>query len=114
MYRFLAIDETDRMLERGHFKELQNLLERLNLDEKKKKQRQNFVFSATLTLVHELPKYLKNKKKISFSRKIEELTSTQKLQKIVDILNITNPKVVDITEGKGKHVLFMYIVNPVI
>ncbi|KAJ8932924.1 hypothetical protein NQ314_014341 [Rhamnusium bicolor] len=30
--RFLAIDETDRMLERGHFQELHDLLERVNFD----------------------------------------------------------------------------------
>ena len=61
--RFLAIDETDRMVEKGHFEELQNLLEMINADEEKKKNRQTFVFSATLTLIHDLPKHLKNKKK---------------------------------------------------
>ncbi|KOB70342.1 Uncharacterized protein OBRU01_15386 [Operophtera brumata] len=49
--KFLAIDETDRMVERGHFEELTPLLERLNADEVRKASRQNFVFSATLTLV---------------------------------------------------------------
>ena len=57
-YRFLAIDETDRMTEVNHFPELRSLLERINADPSKKKLRQNFVFSATLTLVHEPPKYL--------------------------------------------------------
>lgn len=61
-YRFLAIDETDRMIERGHFEELHHILERLNDDVEKKQKRQNFVFSATLTMVHDLPKYLKGKK----------------------------------------------------
>lgn len=46
------------MVERGHFNELQLLLERLNADESIAKKRQNFVFSATLTLVHDLPKHL--------------------------------------------------------
>ena len=44
--RYFAIDETDRMVEKGHFEELQNLLEMLNQDETAKKQRQTFVFSG--------------------------------------------------------------------
>ncbi|XP_050509203.1 ATP-dependent RNA helicase ddx24 [Diabrotica virgifera virgifera] len=99
--RFLAIDETDRMLEKGHFQELHELLERINLDEKKLKQRQTFVFSATLTLIHALPNYLKNKSKLKKSKKVNEMTPTQKLQKIVEMLGMNNPKVVDISEGKG-------------
>ncbi|KAJ8932925.1 hypothetical protein NQ314_014342 [Rhamnusium bicolor] len=67
----------------------------------KKKLRQNFVFSATLTLVHELPSHLKTINKIKKSKKIHDMTPTQKLQKIVDILGITDPKVVDITHGTG-------------
>ncbi|XP_057657837.1 ATP-dependent RNA helicase DDX24 [Diorhabda carinulata] len=98
--RFLAIDETDRMLEKDHFQELQELLERINLDENKRKKRQTFVFSATLTLIHELPKYLKNKNKLKKSN-VAEMTPVLKLQKIVDLLGMSNPKVVDISEGKG-------------
>ncbi|XP_066244892.1 ATP-dependent RNA helicase DDX24 [Euwallacea similis] len=98
--KFLAIDETDRMLERGHFKELQDLLDRINLDEQKKNQRQNFVFSATLTLVHDIPKYLVNRSKIK-GRRFKEMSSKQKLQKIVTTLGVTNPKIVDLSEGKG-------------
>lgn len=56
-YRFFTIDETDRMLERDHFPELRSILE--ILQEHKKVKRQNFVFSATLTLVHEPPSYIK-------------------------------------------------------
>ena len=48
------------MVEKGHFEELQNLLELINADEEKKKKRQTFVFSATLTLIHELPKHMRN------------------------------------------------------
>ncbi|XP_074042289.1 ATP-dependent RNA helicase DDX24 [Leptinotarsa decemlineata] len=99
--RFLAIDETDRMLEKGHFQELHDILERINLDESKRKIRQYFVFSATLTLVHEMPKHLKTKSKLSRSKRIGEMTAAQKLQKIVDILGISDPKVIDITAGKG-------------
>lgn len=47
------------MLEKGHFIELNELLERINLNKNKKLKRQNFVFSATLTVVHDPPNYLK-------------------------------------------------------
>lgn len=98
--RFLAIDETDRMLEKGHFQELHLILERLNMDEDKIKGRQNFVFSATLTLTHALPKHLARKKKLLHIKRINEMTSEQKLQKIIETLGITNPKVVDVTQEK--------------
>lgn len=100
--RFLAIDETDRMLEKGHFRELHDLLERINFDEDKRKKRQNFVFSATLTLTHELPSYLAVKKKMNLknSKKILNMTSEQKLQKIIEILGVTDPKIVDVTLTK--------------
>lgn len=58
---FLVIDETDRMVEKGHFEELRSLLKVLNSDEQKKHQRQNFVYSATLTLVHDLPDHMQSK-----------------------------------------------------
>lgn len=57
---FLVIDETDRMVEKGHFEELRSLLKVLNADEQKKQQRQNFVYSATLTLVHDLPDHMQS------------------------------------------------------
>lgn len=60
------------------------------------------MFSATLTLVHELPKYLRSKKRITNSRRLGDLTPEQKLQKIVDTLGITAPKIVDVTSGTGK------------
>ncbi|XP_059047355.1 ATP-dependent RNA helicase DDX24-like [Achroia grisella] len=99
--KFLAIDETDRMIERGHFEELQPLLERLNSDDTKRSSRQNFVFSATLTMVHELPTHMKGKKVTKrgkiINRKIEKMTPQQKIKRLVDMLGMTDPKVVDIT-----------------
>ncbi|KAL1512782.1 hypothetical protein ABEB36_002313 [Hypothenemus hampei] len=98
--KFLAIDETDRMLEKGHFQELQELLERLNLSEVNRIKRQNFVFSATLTLIHDIPIHLINKSKIK-GKKLNNMSPEQKLQKIVNVLGITNPKIVDLSQGKG-------------
>jgi ATP-dependent RNA helicase DDX24/MAK5 len=86
------------MLERGHFQELHNLLELLNVDEGKKRRRQNFVFSATLTMVHEPPGRLKSQNK-----KLR-LTPGQKLQNIMTMLGVTNPKVVDVTKESGERI----------
>lgn len=63
------------MVEKGHFDELQKLLELINADETKKSQRQNFVFSATLTLVHQIPKHLMHKK-------AKLMTQEEKLEKV--------------------------------
>lgn len=99
--RYLAIDETDRMLEKGHFQELHDLLEKINANSAKVQKRQTFVFSATLTLVHDLPDYLDRKKKRYARSKICKLTPDQKLQKIIQLLKMKNPKVVDITRETG-------------
>ncbi|XP_014207809.1 ATP-dependent RNA helicase DDX24 [Copidosoma floridanum] len=97
--RFLVIDETDRMLEKGHFQELHSIIERVNSKDSSK--RQTFVFSATLTLVHELPDYLQRKKIRNSRSKIYKLTPGQKLQKVIEMLQIKNPKVIDVTKGTG-------------
>lgn len=86
------------MIEKYHFKELHHLLERINLDEEKRKQRQTFVFSATLTMVHDLPRYLAKKKKLKHSSKIHKLSSDEKIKNIIDMIGITNPKIVDVTK----------------
>ncbi|XP_063990842.1 ATP-dependent RNA helicase DDX24 [Diachasmimorpha longicaudata] len=99
--KYLAIDETDRMLEKGHFQELHQILERINGNEITIGERQNFVFSATLTLVHDVPDYLQRKKKTNNRSKIFKLTPGQKLQKIVSLLRIKNPKTVDVTKARG-------------
>lgn len=99
--KYLAIDETDRMLEKGHFQELQQLLEKINTDKNMLQKRQTFVFSATLTMVHDVPDYLQKKKKNQYKNKIHKLTSGQKLQNFIDLIGIKNPKIVDITKESG-------------
>lgn len=72
------------------------LLGQLNADPDKKAQRQNFVFSATLTLVHDLPSYVKGKR-----QKQAQQTSAQKVHSLIEHLGISKPKVVDITQSTG-------------
>lgn len=96
---FLVVDETDRMVEKGHFEELKQILERLNADPVMKAQRQNFIFSATLTLMHELPQYLKMKN-MNRKRKFQPETTEQKLQSLIEYFGISQPKIVDITPSQ--------------
>lgn len=93
---FLVIDETDRMVEKGHFEELSHILEKLNANPIKSGQRQNFVFSATLTTVHELPRYIQSKN-AGRKKKLQTQTVEQKLELLIQHLGISQPKIVDIT-----------------
>nr|XP_027234786.1 ATP-dependent RNA helicase DDX24-like [Penaeus vannamei]XP_027234841.1 ATP-dependent RNA helicase DDX24-like [Penaeus vannamei]XP_027234910.1 ATP-dependent RNA helicase DDX24-like [Penaeus vannamei] len=94
--RYLAIDETDRMVERGHFQELTKLLEVINSEESAKEKRQTFVFSATLTMIHKLPK------RMNFKKKVVQMTSEIKIENLVRMIGIKkNRKVVDVTRTFG-------------
>lgn len=97
---FLVIDETDRMVEKGHFEELKLLMERINRNVTKKAHRQNFIFSATLTMVHDIPDHLK-KKNMNRRKKIEGISVEQKTKSLIDGLGISQPKIVDITQSQG-------------
>ena len=57
---YLAIDETDRMGEKGHFRGLGSILEAVGRGQTHK---QRFVMSATLSLVHKAPVYKKGENK---------------------------------------------------
>ncbi|CAL8106713.1 unnamed protein product [Orchesella dallaii] len=100
--KYLAIDETDRMVERGHFKELQSILQVLNKDEKHKESRQNFVFSATLAFTHEPPQRLKKMGNKKAKHQAKKVSAKDKLKQIMEMVGLRpNPKIVDITTTKG-------------
>ncbi|RXN22844.1 ATP-dependent RNA helicase DDX24 [Labeo rohita] len=90
----LVIDEADRMVEKGHFAELENLLEMLNTSQFNPK-RQTFVFSATLTMVHSLPSRLQQKKR----KKPEQRSKLQLLMEKVGIKD--KPKIIDLTRKEA-------------
>ncbi|XP_051579156.1 ATP-dependent RNA helicase DDX24 [Myxocyprinus asiaticus] len=92
--RCLVIDEADRMVERGHFAELENLLEMLNTSQFNPK-RQTFVFSATLTMVHSLPLRVQQKK----SKRKEQRSKLQLLMEKVGIKD--KPKIIDLTRREA-------------
>ncbi|XP_066044816.1 ATP-dependent RNA helicase DDX24 [Chamaea fasciata] len=93
--RCLVIDEADRMVEKGHFLELSQLLEILN-DSQYNPRRQTFVFSATLTLVHQTPTRVLQKKN---AKKMDRKTKLELLMEKVGIKG--KPKVIDLTRKEA-------------
>ncbi|NXK97859.1 DDX24 helicase, partial [Formicarius rufipectus] len=93
--RCLVIDEADRMVEKGHFLELSQLLEVLN-DSQYNPQRQTFVFSATLTLVHQTPIRVLQKKN---AKKMDKKTKLELLMEKIGIKG--KPKVIDLTRKEA-------------
>ncbi|KAM5273667.1 ATP-dependent RNA helicase DDX24 [Ctenodactylus gundi] len=93
--RCLVVDEADRMVEKGHFAELSQLLELLN-DSQYNPKRQTFVFSATLTLVHQAPARILHKKHV------KKMDKTAKLDLLVQKIGMrVKPKVIDLTRKEG-------------
>ncbi|XDV42496.1 hypothetical protein PO909_011150 [Leuciscus waleckii] len=82
------------MVEKGHFSELESLLEMLNTSHFNPR-RQTFVFSATLTLVHSLPLRLTQKKK----KRAEQRSKLQILMERVGMKD--KPKVIDLTRKEA-------------
>ncbi|XP_073923338.1 ATP-dependent RNA helicase DDX24 [Castor canadensis] len=93
--RCLVVDEADRMVEKGHFAELSQLLEMLN-DSQYNPKRQTLVFSATLTLVHQAPARILHKKHI------KKMDKTAKLELLMQKIGMKcKPKVIDLTRNEG-------------
>ncbi|XP_069345356.1 ATP-dependent RNA helicase DDX24 [Eulemur rufifrons] len=93
--RCLVVDEADRMVEKGHFAELSQLLEMLN-DFQYNSRRQTLVFSATLTLIHQAPARILHKKHT------KKMDKTAKLDLLVQKIGMRGkPKVVDLTRKEA-------------
>ncbi|CAL8290768.1 unnamed protein product [Gadus morhua 'NCC'] len=89
----LVIDEADRMVERGHFAELESILEMLSTTYFNPK-RQMFVFSATLTMAASVPSRLLQKKR--------RLDTRSKLEILMHKVGIkSKPKVIDLTRKEA-------------
>lgn len=72
--RYLAIDETDRMVEKCHFEELKKILEMINnSNSSTDSRRHTFIMSTTLSLVHKPPQHVKKRKQKSKEEKLGEL-----------------------------------------
>ncbi|XP_008585275.1 PREDICTED: ATP-dependent RNA helicase DDX24 [Galeopterus variegatus] len=93
--RCLVVDEADRMVEKGHFAELSQLLEMLN-DSQYNPKRQTLVFSATLTLVHQAPARILHKKHT------KKMDKTAKLDLLMQKIGMRGkPKVIDLTRNEA-------------
>uniref|UniRef100_A0A0K0EJ76 RNA helicase n=1 Tax=Strongyloides stercoralis TaxID=6248 RepID=A0A0K0EJ76_STRER len=83
-----VVDEIDRMVEHGHFEELEHIVEEMkkNVNENK----QTLVFSATLTFIHTAPK--------REGKKMVQLTTHDKIKQLVTLSGMKkNRKIIDIT-----------------
>jgi len=81
------------MGEKGHFDELQKLLEMMRAEGTG--SRQNFVMSATLSFVHKPPTYNKGKRK-------KQKSAKEKMQELMEFVGVSERrKVVDITRKVG-------------
>uniref|UniRef100_A0A2K6M3K8 ATP-dependent RNA helicase n=1 Tax=Rhinopithecus bieti TaxID=61621 RepID=A0A2K6M3K8_RHIBE len=93
--RCLVVDEADRMVEKGHFAELSQLLEMLS-DSQYNPKRQTLVFSATLTLVHQAPARILHKKHT------KKMDKTAKLDLLMQKIGMRGkPKVIDLTRNEA-------------
>ncbi|XP_038874422.1 DEAD-box ATP-dependent RNA helicase 13 isoform X1 [Benincasa hispida] len=113
---FFVLDEADRMIENGHFRELQSIIDMLpvtngsaeNLQNaenslttpsSQRKKRQTLVFSATLSLSSDFRKKLKrgslrpNQSGIDGFNSIEALSERAGIRPNVAIINLTNTSV---------------------
>eukprot|EP00106_Octopus_bimaculoides_P007601 XP_014775043.1 PREDICTED: ATP-dependent RNA helicase DDX24-like [Octopus bimaculoides] len=93
--QYLVIDEADRMVEKGHFEELQKLLSMLrHFSKMTQKRRQTFLFSATLTLAHIGPQ-----RKLSRKFQANLLTTEGKIRMMMYKMGLKKgAKMVDLTE----------------
>ncbi|KAM9201865.1 ATP-dependent RNA helicase DDX24 isoform 1-T1 [Dugong dugon] len=93
--RCLVVDEADRMVEKGHFAELSQLLEMLS-EAQYNPERQTLVFSATLTLVHQAPTRILHKKHT------KKMDRTAKLDLLMQKIGMRGkPKVIDLTRNEA-------------
>uniref|UniRef100_A0A8R7PHY5 ATP-dependent RNA helicase n=1 Tax=Triticum urartu TaxID=4572 RepID=A0A8R7PHY5_TRIUA len=112
---FFVLDEADRMIERGHFKEVQSIIEMLPLSNSSDEQtvkatsscetvanlqikkRQTFVFSATLALSANFRKKLKRGLSTSKASTADDLSSIEELSKQAGMK--PNAEIVDLTNA---------------
>ncbi|VDK71303.1 unnamed protein product [Onchocerca ochengi] len=90
----LVIDETDRMIEKGHFEDLQQILDTIKKNTSKKLQ--TFVFSATLTYAHPV-----SKKRDGAND--TKMSADEKINRLIEITGIRKEKhkIIDITGERG-------------
>ncbi|CAF1032682.1 unnamed protein product [Brachionus calyciflorus] len=95
--KYLVIDEADRMIEKGHFSEVEKILGLVNKDDKVKTKRQNFLFSATLITKYD-GDFDENKPKKEKTEAQIKREKRAKLNSLVEKIQMTKqPKFFDLT-----------------
>ncbi|KAJ1665224.1 ATP-dependent RNA helicase [Coemansia sp. RSA 1813] len=102
--KFLAIDEADRMLEPGHFRELRfffKLLNKTELVQKEQCRRQTFVFSATL--LKDLQVIARRKPLQKKSKKGPQPPEPGSMEDLIERVNFQDkqPVFVDVTQAEA-------------
>ncbi|KAM7255756.1 hypothetical protein ACFE04_011497 [Oxalis oulophora] len=99
---FFVLDEADRMIESGHFRELQSIIDMLptsdgSSTDVKTKKRQTFVFSATIALSTDFRKKLKGgsskTKQTDGLNSIETLSEKAGIRADVAVIDLTNASI---------------------
>lgn len=112
--RFLVIDEADRMVQKGHFEEMLKVVSIINESKPFRGDCYPFnvyLFSATLTFLHELPDRLKNgiiaakgkKTKIKQTINPEEHNKKNKILQMVNLLGIpkSDTRIIDLNDQQS-------------
>lgn len=103
--RYLVIDEADRMVEAGHFKELTDIMALFSADVRTAAKRQTFVFSATLGMDAGTTASVggrKSWKKPKTTTKEEESGETSRISGLFSVLGLkANAKLVDLSKPEG-------------
>ncbi|CEH18428.1 RNA helicase [Ceraceosorus bombacis] len=107
--KFLVVDEADRMIEAGHFREMEHILglvRRPNVDHDEasdarsdsREDMQTFIFSATLS--KELQRNLSRKRKAGKARRRQEASST--MEDLLDLIDFRDedPHVVELSSSR--------------
>lgn len=96
--KYFVVDETDRMAEKGHFAEMEEILKSLKSSGKK---RQTFVFSATLTMVQEFPLHSQKKGKKHKVAPSKKEIGDKRLNEFIEMFGMENPKIYEVTSQSG-------------
>lgn len=115
--KFLVIDEVDRMLQLGHFKEVSEILEHLSPSTK----RQTFLFSATLTVPQFHKKWSANKGKKADKESVQLLVDKVTVNakaKIIDLSSqhiaaeqIKQKRIICTDEEKDLYLIYVILCN---
>lgn len=117
--KFLVIDECDRMLEYGHFKELNEILDMV---ESSASKRQTFLFSATLTLPQHHHGFKKKKNHKDNESELQTLINKVGLNPKAKVFDLTTKhvtatmlqqlKVMCINDEKENYLLYFLMTHP--